>query len=174
MVKKWMFPIVALIALALVSPVLIAEEEAKAEKEETAHEYIGVKRCSFCHKKDGTFPSWEKGPHATAFESLKDEEKKNETCLSCHATGVSAKGDLLEGVQCEACHGPGSDYWKKSIMEDRELAIKNGLWIPDEETCKKCHAGEVPEGHAELPEFNYEEMMKTGVHDMPPAAEESK
>lgn len=169
MVKKWIFPVVALLALAFVSPLLVAEDEAKTD-EAVAHEFIGVKKCSFCHKKDGTFPSWEKTAHATAFDNLKtDAEKSNEVCLSCHATGMTAKDELLEGVQCEACHGAGGDYWKKSIMEDRELAIKNGLIIPTAETCQKCHTGEVPEGHKELPAFDYEKMKATGVHDMPVA-----
>ncbi|MDX9857451.1 MAG: multiheme c-type cytochrome [candidate division Zixibacteria bacterium] len=170
MVKKLMLPMVALVALALVSPILIAQEEAKTGEKAAGHEFIGVKKCSFCHKKDGTFPSWEKTPHATAFASLKtDAEKADPTCLTCHATGKLATGEVLEGVQCESCHGAGGDYWKKSVMEDRELAIKNGMIIPTAETCKTCHEGKVPEGHKELPAFDFEKMKATGIHDMPVA-----
>lgn len=171
MVKRWMLPVIALVGLAIAGPILIAQDSAKSEKA-AEHEFIGVKKCSFCHKKDNTFPSWEKTAHATAFASLKtDEEKANPQCLSCHATGKLATGEILEGVQCETCHGAGGDYWKKSIMEDRELAVKNGLIIPTAETCKSCHEGKVPEGHKELPAFDYEKMKATGVHEMPPKAE---
>ena len=48
-----------------------ADEAAKEEK--AAHDYIGVKKCKVCHKKDGTFESWEATAHATAFAGLTDE-----------------------------------------------------------------------------------------------------
>ena len=62
------------------------------------------------------------------------------------------------------------------IMEDREQAIANGLLIPDEKTCLKCHNADAPEAlAASAKDFNFEKMRATGVHAMPEkAAEETK
>jgi RecJ-like exonuclease len=151
----------------------LAQEE-KAEKEEgPEYHYIGAKKCSMCHKKDGTAPTWEKTAHANAWanvDTLKLSDEEKEPCKACHATGVTEKGDFLPHVQCEACHGPGSEYKSMKIMKSRELSIANGLLIPDEETCLSCHNKELaPEKfHADMPEkFDYEKMKEGGIHALP-------
>lgn len=101
--------------------------------------YVGVDKCRICHNKQ--YKVWESSKHAKAFDSLKPEEQKQEKCFKCHTTGPGAK---LKGVQCEACHGPGSGYKTITIMKDRAKAIAAGLVIPNEETCKKCHNAESP------------------------------
>ena len=146
-----------------------AEDKKEAKKEESKYEYIGAKKCRMCHKKDETYPTWEKTPHASAMDVLNEEQQKNKECLTCHATGMDKKGNLLGGVQCEACHGPGSEYKSKKIMEDRELAIKNGLLIPNEETCVQCHDAEkAPEICKVAKEFDFEKMEAKGVHKLTP------
>ena len=97
--------------------------------------------------------------HAKAFDRLEGDETSDAECLKCHATGASAD---LPGVQCEACHGPGSEYKSMKIMKDREASIAAGLVIPDEALCNSCHAGEAPH---DMPAFNYAEAVKTGVHE---------
>jgi len=144
----------------------------KAEKA-ASHDYVGVNKCKLCHKKDGTYESWMETKHAKAWESLKPEDQKNEKCVACHTTGTDAKGELLTGIQCEACHGPGADYKKKSIMEDKKLAMANGLLMPDENTCKKCHNENVPAQFQPKEGYDFAKMMKTGVHAHP-AKEEAK
>lgn len=84
---------------------------------------------------------WEATKHAKAFDSLKPEEQKQEKCSKCHTTGPQAQ---FKGVQCEACHGPGSEYKAIPIMKDKAKAVAAGLVIPNEETCKKCHNSESP------------------------------
>lgn len=149
----------------------LAQEEKKEEKAAApAHEYVGADKCKICHKKDGTFPSWEETPHAGAWmnvDTLKLAEDKQAVCKGCHTTGVTAKGEMLAGVQCEACHGPGADYKKKSIMEDLEAAKANGLLIPDEKTCLGCHdKTKAPKPyHDKMPEkFEFEKMKAKGIH----------
>jgi hypothetical protein len=141
-------------------------------------QYTGAKSCSKCHKKDKEgeqFPIWEKSRHAETYKLLGEpkakeaaqkvgvsgDPQKAEACLICHTTGYGApesafskKFDIAEGVQCEACHGAGSEYDTKKIMEaigkergpDRKgvsaTAKKVGLVIPDENSCKTCHAAE--------------------------------
>lgn len=140
-----------------------AEDDAK----EVKHEYVGVKKCKICHKKDGVFPSWEKSKHATAWDSLSAVDQKNEKLQQYYTTGTAAKGEVLTGIQCEACHGPGSDYKKKSIMEDQKKAFENGLLIPDENTCKRCHNEKAPKALAKLAkDFDFKKMVAKGVHEM--------
>lgn len=135
------------------------------ETKEVKHEYIGLKKCSMCHKKDGILESWEKTPHAAVWDKLTDEQKKDETIQKYYATGMM-EGELLTNVQCEACHGPGNDYKSMSIMKDKEQAIANGLIIPTAETCMKCHNAEAPTDalKATAKDFDFEKMKAKGVH----------
>ena len=103
------------------------------------HEYAGAAKCKMCHKVQ--YASWENTSHAkatTVAETSTDREFTSD-CLKCHATNANQE---LSGVQCEACHGPGNDYKKMSIMKDREAAMANGLVIPTQETCDGCHTGD--------------------------------
>ncbi len=140
--------------------------------------YVGVKSCAKCHKKDKQgrqLAIWEESEHSKAFEVLalgkaqiiakgfgvNGDPQKAEACLVCHSTGFGLPPERFkigfkveQGVQCEACHGPGEKYKKKTTMkkisEERgpdkkgisETAKATGLIIPDEKTCKSCHAKE--------------------------------
>jgi hypothetical protein len=119
---------------------MIAEE--KEEAEESKFDYVGPKKCKICHKDQ--YDSWLLTGHARAWDLLKPEEQKKEECIGCHSTGTTAKGEFLEGVQCEACHGPGSEYRKTKIMKDKELALESGMVEPTAEVCVKCHNEESP------------------------------
>ncbi len=119
-------------------------------------DYIGAAKCKMCHKVQ--FASWERLAHAKAFEQLKPEEQSDPECLKCHATGGTAE---MPGVQCEACHGPGSDYKSMKTMKDREASIAAGLVIPDESVCKGCHEG----APHDQPAFDYATAATQGVHE---------
>ncbi len=166
MTKKILVMVIVVTAAFLIFSLVMAQEkEAKAEKTvEAKFEYVGADKCKMCHKKDGIHDSWLATKHATAWEALKPEQQKDEKCVGCHTTGKLADGTILEGVQCEACHGPGSAYKKKSIMEDREKAIANGLLIPNEKTCLGCHNENVPEEFRSKEKFDYAKMKAKGVH----------
>jgi len=157
-------------------------------------EYVGVKKCKTCHKSEkhgNQYGIWKESKHAQAFESLKTDKAKEAAaklgiedptkapeCLKCHTTGFGEGGyDLnadaahnakFEGVQCEACHGPGSKYRKKKIMvavyKGEMDPAEVGLIRPDENTCKKCHT---PEGNPFYKEFNFEERVKQIAHPVP-------
>ena len=79
--------------------------------------YISAAKCKMCHKVQ--YESWSGLAHAKAFDRLKDDEKSMAECLKCHATGGSAD---MPGVQCEACHGPGSAYKSMKVMKERDSA----------------------------------------------------
>lgn len=155
-----------------------APEAAKADttkKAAAGHQYVGFKKCVICHKKDGVGPSWEATAHAKAWESLKPEDQKKAECIGCHMTGKTAEGEVLTGVQCEACHGPGSDYKAQKTMQSRELAVAAGMVVPDEKTCLKCHNDKVPEQFRSKEPWDFAKMKAKGVHAKavkaaPPAA----
>lgn len=175
MIKKLLVICTALIfVVAVFSAVQAGNAEDTKDTQDATHAFVGVKKCKICHKKDGTHPGWEATPHAGAFDKLPDDKKADKVCLACHSTGVTAKEVLLEGVQCEACHGAGADYKKKKVMEDREASVAAGMNIPDEKTCLKCHGAEkYPDGHKEMAKFDFAKMKEKGVHAMK-VAEESK
>jgi len=118
--------------------------------------YIGAAKCKMCHKVQ--FTSWESLTHAKAFERLKPEEQSKAECLECHATGSSAE---LPGVQCEACHGAGSDYKSLKVMKERDASLAAGLLIPDQKTCEGCHVG----APHEQPAFDFESARAGGIHE---------
>lgn len=135
-------------------------------------EYIGAAKCKMCHNKPATggqYKQWLGTKHAKAMESLKGDEKEDPSCLKCHSTAGHADPDLIrtlsveEGVSCETCHGPGSGYKAKSVMQSREKSIEKGLIIPDEKLCKTCHNEESPHYKG----FNFEEYMKKIAHPNP-------
>ncbi|OIO39842.1 MAG: hypothetical protein AUJ75_00765 [Candidatus Omnitrophica bacterium CG1_02_49_10] len=135
---------------------------------EGAYKYVGVKKCSMCHKsesKGNQYGQWLSTEHAKAYERLASPEaaetakaagvsgnpQEAPQCLKCHVTGYEKDGALLEegfakedGVQCEACHGAGSDYKAMSTMKDKEKAIAAGLTVPTKEVCIKCHNAQSP------------------------------
>lgn len=134
-----------------------------------ARQFIGVDACKMCHKSQKTgdqYSKWKASQHAKAFETLATPKAKelaakagvsgdpqaSDKCLKCHVTGHGAKPAELgtkykaaDGVGCESCHGAGSDYKDKKVMEDRAAAVAAGLVHPvDEKVCAKCHNKESP------------------------------
>ncbi len=105
----------------------------------TRPSFVGAAACKVCHKLQ--YDSWAATPHAraTATARASDRWPFEAACLPCHATGGDGS---LPGVQCEACHGPGSRYKSLQIMKDRQKAVAAGLVIPDQATCDTCHDGQ--------------------------------
>lgn len=82
---------------------------------------IGADKCKMCHKLQ--FDSWSTSQHAKA----------------------------TPPVDCETCHGAGSDYKVISVMKNLDAAKKAGLILPTKTDCAKCHGkGKVPAMTADL------------------------
>jgi len=147
---------------------------------------IGVDKCKMCHKaKTGDqFAIWEGSAHAKAFETLKSDaaiavakEKglgnpwEEAACLKCHTTqhflgapvDEAGKYAIEEGVSCEACHGAGSEYKSKKVMEDHDASIAAGLKMDGESNCVMCHNEESPTFKG----FNFEERWAEVKHPIP-------
>jgi YVTN family beta-propeller protein len=125
--------------------------------------YVGASECARCHQGPGMGHQhcrWLISGHARAYASLAtpearqiarlsgvpEEPQQSPICLGCHATGAQAedweKDDtfhLEDGVQCEKCHGPGSEYMDESVMMDPQAARAAGLIMQAKEDCMNCH-----------------------------------
>lgn len=132
--------------------------------------YVGVDACAPCHKSEKQGKQsviWKETKHSQAYKALQTEKADNiakelghetpavetEACLKCHATGynvdvslLGAKFKIEDGVQCETCHGPGSEYKSLKVMKNREDAIAKGLIVHEnhEDFCTGCHNPESP------------------------------
>ena len=172
----------------LVANMLLAVLPLSASAQD--YKYTSVRDCSRCHKKQlmgNQLKVWKKSKHSKAFQSLKSEEAvkfakerglttpphESEECLRCHATAQGIPPEKIErlplrlqdGVQCESCHGPGSEYKGNEIMSSHEKSVAAGMWEPgkDEKICTKCHNKESPT----FKPFDYEERKKEIAHPIP-------
>jgi DnaJ-class molecular chaperone len=149
--------------------------------------YIGAMKCKMCHNTEKSgyqYKIWSESLHAKSMASLSNQKSldyakangiadptKDQKCLKCHSTAASVDQNLVEtitvaeGVSCESCHGPGSAYKTNTIMKDRALALKNGMIIPDQKTCEKCHNKENPF----YKPFDFAAASKKIAHPTPPA-----
>lgn len=123
--------------------------------------YVGAAKCKICHqteKQGQQYPIWEKSNHAQSAAVLSTEKAtpvaqqmgvqkpaEDAKCLTCHSPLFEKSPELkAEGISCEVCHGPGSEYKKLSVMKDKDEAIKAGLILyanPDaiKAKCLTCH-----------------------------------
>ena len=101
--------------------------------------YVGVASCVDCHP--DVHASWSTTIHATAFNTLvAGGNQDNELCFPCHTVGYGeASGFVnygatpqLTNVQCENCHGPGSNHFKDPYGAPLELRMQS-------EQCGLCH-----------------------------------
>jgi hypothetical protein len=101
---------------------------------------MGLESCKSCHIRE--YEIWSANPHAHAMASLEtDMQDTNPECVGCHVTGWEMPGgyglnagnrQLLANVQCEACHGYGTEH---SRGEGNLQAAR--------ESCLKCHNREM-------------------------------
>jgi len=154
------------------------------------YKYVGVDKCAnVCHKGDSKgkqLEIWQDSKHSQAYKTLQSPEAdkiakdkgfttpaaETPQCLKCHTIGkeidpaeMDDTFDKTQGVQCETCHGPGSEYKKLSIMKDVQAAKDNGLILPDanETFCKTCHNPDSPS----YKEFKYDEFWPKIKHTDP-------
>jgi len=170
--------IVLAVACVLLAAWTMSGVAQEAAKKPVKPQYVGADKCKTCHKSE--HGSWLTTKHAKAYEALKPEDRKKDSCAVCHVTGQGVADSLFAGVQCEACHGPGSLYKAMTIMSpakykaDRaaqhKLALEAGLVIPNKDVCVKCHNAKSPTFKG----FDYEKALIQGVHAHKAAGGEAK
>jgi hypothetical protein len=128
--------------------------------------YVGSRVCMDCHSGPEQGQQdilWMRGRHAHAYWNLAADWAlflaklrphyqdlvspiDDQRCLLCHVAGAQDPDSLFaesfrpeEGVSCEACHGPGSEYIEPEAMANREAFLAAGGRIPTEDTCRSCH-----------------------------------
>jgi len=143
----------------------------KSEHDGKGFTFVGSQVCRKCHGFDAIgnqYKIWESSPHSKAYRKLltakgADIAKRNGItsptedfqCLKCHATGKGAVKEIVEeGVGCESCHGPGSEYHHPSNHVNYSnrasgyaTGIKNGMYPilgigslkTRERLCLSCH-----------------------------------
>ncbi|MHC4741700.1 MAG: multiheme c-type cytochrome [Planctomycetota bacterium] len=154
--------------------------------------YVGAKVCAECHQYEGKghqFSKWLGSKHVRAYAVLADpsskriarlsgipiEPQESTMCLGCHATGAHVEDwekdetfFVEDGVQCEKCHGPGSEYIEPEVMTNRDAAMKAGLVMPTKQDCMGCH---LPKGSHEsvlkMPALDLDEAMERIAHPTP-------
>lgn len=184
-VKPWEFD-QALAAMAHQGPSRIVPERPGSQVPPLdGPKYVGSLSCAACHNSTGQgeiYNHWRLSAHAEAYAVLGSQKARDiagqmgvdtppqETgeCLGCHVTGqgepegrFEASFDAAYGVQCESCHGPGSEYSPEEVMADKVAAEKAGLWKPDAGVCETCHNGY----HGN--DFDYGKMWKKIEHRIP-------
>jgi hypothetical protein len=78
-------------------------------------------------------------------------------CRTCHRIQYDSwvkSGHARKALDCEGCHGNGSEYAKDEVMRDLVRAKANGLIFQTAGFCAKCHptadASFLPRAHAHL------------------------
>lgn len=100
--------------------------------------YLGIEICRRCH--GDIAARFVSGKHFRAIETLRQRgAETNPECLACHSTGYLRPGGYdpaaekegapyMLGVQCEACHGPGTAH------------VRDGSYVKSaRESCRACH-----------------------------------
>ena len=151
--------------------------------------FVGAQVCATCHEgasMGSQMEIWLRSAHARAYANLslpnaKDiarmsgipqEPQQSPICLGCHATGETAEAweldptfFLEDGVQCEKCHGPGSEYMEEKVMMDPVASRAAGLIMPEIMDCEGCHF--VKGSHVDYhdrPALDLQEAMRRIAH----------
>jgi hypothetical protein len=119
--------------------------------------YLGIEMCRRCHAE--IMPRFVSSRHFRAFETLRQRGATSTAeCLACHTTGYGRPGGYdpeteqkgapyLQGVQCEACHGPGT------------MHARDGSYVKSaRESCRACHTSKWS------PDFEFETYWKRANH----------
>lgn len=147
-------------SLVVLGAVVVFHVQAAAPKKPV---YVGARVCSECHSADSIgnqYGKWLHSKHSKSYAVLAKPEaleiaklsglrtppQESAICLGCHATAWHAEDwqkdetfHIEDGVQCERCHGPGSDYSSLEVMKDKTAAMNAGLQMPTKEFCADCH-----------------------------------
>ena len=105
--------------------------------------YAGVESCAPCHRRE--YDDWSASLHAVAFATLQQRNRQFfADCVSCHTTGfgyesgfqIGDRSAVLEGVQCEVCHGPGSSHVSRPLGTNIRRDVGPRF-------CQQCHTQEM-------------------------------
>ncbi len=114
-----------------------AAKSAQAQAQGNPEHYIGGEVCARCHAAEAK--QWATTKHAQAWQTLVASKKDTDpSCVGCHSVGYNQPGGYkdqattasLTNVQCESCHGMGSQHDALKTAAPRKVT---------EQTCRTCH-----------------------------------
>ena len=122
---------------------LLSEHKRKNDLFGNPASYIGAEACMKCHEQE--YAQWSKTAHAAAANSpaaasVPPDKKYRFTTGSGSPGGYPAPG--TEGVQCEACHGPGERHAKDPQKKGQDYIVGLGGSCDNcvvEQICRTCH-----------------------------------
>jgi len=101
---------------------------------------------------------------------------KEQNCLLCHATGEmisTIRGPefvVQDGVQCESCHGPGSQYieWMQTKYADDQKSAHHLVrpLMPGLDMCETCHSPKTSHDVMQAHEFEPFKAWKAIEHPL--------
>lgn len=126
-------------------PVTANSPDRNSSRGESLTGYVTSATCSQCHL--GQSMKWLNSAHAHAIDPLLPRVVEFEaSCLDCHASSPKSSSSnnkldvtRLQNVQCEQCHGPGSDHVAKPAKGYGRVA---GM----QSACVSCHTSETSPG----------------------------
>ena len=101
--------------------------------------YVGAQYCADCHAENHAL--WSQTIHATAFDTLINSgDGDNVLCFPCHTVGYGQPSGFVDldttpelaDVQCENCHGPGSNH----VADPNGVPLVTNM---DADLCGSCH-----------------------------------
>lgn len=123
--------------------------------------FLGNNNCKACHT--GIYNQWRQTDHSRAYTALRAGSMEGEPeCLACHTTGYrhyngfdEEQRTSLTQVQCEACHGYGTEHARGGSMLDEAR-----------ESCTMCHDNDARPCHDESRDapFDYETFWQKIAH----------
>ena len=114
--------------------------------------YVGSDKCAICHAGGSggdQHTTWLETHHADAWETLQSSGGAASFCEGCHTVGIKGYGvntsamdagwdevriDKFVNVQCENCHGPGSEHAESG--DPSKITVNY-----EAATCGSCHTG---------------------------------
>jgi len=127
-------------------------------------QYVGAASCKECHSKE--YESWEKTMHANVQTTEKAKAAPPDK-LFRYNTGIGSADGYpepgREGVQCEACHGPGEKHVAKPKAKGQSYIIGLGSACSScvvEQICRRCHSTE------DDPDFDFQEQLGKVRHGL--------
>jgi hypothetical protein len=124
-----------------------------AQADDSPDRFLGAGLCARCHEPE--FKQWQTTSHSVAWQTLVDVKKDaTPDCVPCHVVGFKEPGGFHSSsstpdkvnVQCENCHGRGTDHDAFNAHPVAEAA------------CITCHQGDND------PEWNWAKKRPMIVH----------
>lgn len=128
-------------------------EAAASAADDSPDRFLGAALCARCHQSE--YDQWKTTSHSVAWQTLVDASKDaTPDCIPCHVVGFEQPGGFRSAaatpdkvnVQCENCHGRGTDH---DAFNGHEVT---------EQACIVCHHGDND------PTWNWDEKVPMIVH----------